>query len=117
MIRKSPFATTVRAGLIRALALGVAFAFWLAPAAAQTEISGIDPVARRIDPHTVGYNSDYYYVTNPWSETKRREAARNARPSMLRYPGGTSSSYWDAYHARIFRDVSTIDSAYGNPAG
>ena len=64
----------------------------------------------------VGYNSDYYYVSNPWSSEKRVQAAAKARPGLLRYPGGTSANYWDVYHARLFHDVSAIDVADADPA-
>nr|MDQ2687985.1 hypothetical protein [Armatimonadota bacterium] len=95
--------------------IGLAVAF-LTVSAHAADIVGIAPTSRPIYPNMVGYNSDYYYTTNPWSSATRRQAAVKARPGMLRYPGGTSSTYWDAYHSRIFRDVAKIDPADGDPA-
>ncbi len=100
-----------------AVALALAFLGNARLAAGEPiQVTGIAAEGRRIDPHMVGYNSDYYYVTDPWSSDARRAAAAKARPSMLRYPGGTSASYWDAYRSRMFRDVPAIDPADGNPA-
>lgn len=83
--------------------------------AAPVDIVGIAKLARPIYPNMVGYNSDYYYVTDPWHTPSRIRAAITARPGMLRYPGGTSSNYWDPYHSRLFHDVPKIDVADTNP--
>lgn len=80
------------------------------------EIVGVSEAERAIYPNMIGYNSDYYYMNDPWSSDTRRAAALQTRPGMLRYPGGTSSSYWDAYNSRIFHDVEALDPADGNPA-
>jgi len=96
-------------------AVCVAGLFVAAPASAA-DIVGISKAARPIYPNMVGYNSDYYYVTNPWSSEKRVRAAVKARPGILRYPGGTSSTYWDVYHSRLFRDLPKMDPADTDPA-
>lgn len=87
----------------------------VAPVSAAN-IVGISKAARPIYPNMVGYNSDYYYLTNPWSNEKRLRAAIKARPGLLRYPGGTSSTYWDVYHSRLFHDLPKIDPAETDPA-
>lgn len=84
--------------------------------ASAAEVVDVGANARAIYPQLAGYNSDYYYTTNPWESATRLRAATAARPGLLRYPGGTSSSYWDVYRSRIFRDVAAIDPANSNPA-
>lgn len=86
------------------------------PAAFGANIVGIAKTARTLYPNMVGYNSDYYYATNPWSDANRLQAAVKSRPALLRYPGGTSANYWDAYHSRLFHDVPKIDTADADPA-
>lgn len=99
-------------------ALSSTAAFAAPTVAAPTVISivGVSKAVRPIYPNMVGYNSDYYYVTDPWSSEKRLQAAVKSRPGLLRYPGGTSANYWDAYHSRLFRDVLKIDAADADPA-
>ena len=95
--------------------IGIA-AFALAQTPPTVAIEGVAEKGRSIDPGMVGYNSDFYSTTNPWETARRREAAAKAHPGTLRYPGGTSANYWDAYHSRMFHDVETVDAKDGNPA-
>ncbi len=64
-------------------------------------------------PHLAGYNNQTAAIAEPWSSETRREALARARPALLRYPGGTVSTYWDMLQDRLFRLGKGIDLEAG----
>lgn len=64
-------------------------------------------------PHLAGYNNQTAAISEPWRSETRREALVRARPALLRYPGGTVSTYWDMRQDRLFRLGEGIDLEAG----
>ncbi|UXX80998.1 choice-of-anchor D domain-containing protein [Reichenbachiella carrageenanivorans] len=58
--------------------------------------------AQPIYPKMAGYNSNTANIPNPWTSSGRRETWEKSEAGLIRYPGGTVSSYWDHKKDRMF---------------
>lgn len=63
---------------------------------------------RSILVNATGYNPRNYIYTNPWSNTDLNQnfllGLQNSEAHIIRYPGGTFTSFWDYDWNRVFRD-------------
>ena len=95
--------------LRRSAAVPLLLALAASPVGAQIQVTGYG-ASRTILPHLLGYNNQMSATANPWSSASRRGALVAARPGVMRYPGGTVSSYWDTFHGRRFSAAAAIDA-------
>ncbi|MBB3697206.1 choice-of-anchor D domain-containing protein [Flammeovirga yaeyamensis] len=68
---------------------------------AQISISGEDEGVK-ILPDMAGYNNNTTNIFNPWSNDARRNTWVKTNSPLIRYPGGTVSTYWDHRKGRLF---------------
>lgn len=64
-------------------------------------------------PHAAGYNNQTAPMLEPWQIETRREGLVKARPTLLRYPGGSVANYWDMQRDKLFTPVVEIDPEGG----
>jgi hypothetical protein len=55
-----------------------------------------------LSPHLVGFNNQAAAIGEPWDVDTRREGFLRTRARLIRYPGGTVSTYWDMRQDRMF---------------
>ncbi|MBK1875502.1 hypothetical protein [Pelagicoccus mobilis] len=90
------------------------FLFGLSSAlASQLTATGSGPEIT-IQPHLIGYNNQTAFSWNPWNNADNRDSLALARPSHLRYPGGTVSTYWDFRSGKLFKGADQVDATSGN---
>lgn len=53
-------------------------------------------------PDMAGYNSNTANMWNPWDKSTRRSSWKQSGAPLIRYPGGTVSTYWDHRKDRLF---------------
>lgn len=53
-----------------------------------------------------GLNIELSRIKEPWSNEKYIRVIDSMKPSIIRYPGGTVSSFWDFENNRLFPDKS-----------
>lgn len=97
--------------LLRALLLATTAS--LAVAAELTPGPPGDALAIR--PELIGYNNQLASAFNPWANANRRAGLLASRAALLRYPGGTVSSYWDFVNGRLFDSADAIDATDTTP--
>ncbi len=58
-------------------------------------------------PDGIGFNWNTQLIQNPWtSSTLYTNLLQTVNPGMLRYPGGTTSNYWDFKNDIEFSDIN-----------
>ncbi|MBK1875504.1 hypothetical protein [Pelagicoccus mobilis] len=57
----------------------------------------------------LGYNNQTGGTPEPWNNKQRLKSLVKASPAMLRYPGGTISTYWDMRNDRVFKSGPAVD--------
>lgn len=79
---------------------------------AQITIDG-DDLSVPMYPKMAGYNSNTTNLVDPWSQTGRQESWIKGSSGLIRYPGGTVSTYWDCEKGRLFGMNEDIDISDG----
>lgn len=74
--------------------------------------AGVGP-AVPLSPHLVGFNNQGAAIREPWDVDTRREGFLRTRARLLRYPGGTVSTYWDMRQDRMFALGDQVSPADG----
>lgn len=74
--------------------------------------AGVGP-AVALSPHFLGFNNQTAGIREPWDVETRREGFLRARARLIRYPGGTVSSYWDMLRDRMFSPGEQVSPAEG----
>jgi len=69
---------------------------------------GVGP-AIPISPHFVGLNNQSASIFEPWNVDARREGFLRTRARLIRYAGGTVSTYWDMQRDRMFPLGEQVD--------
>ncbi|OHX63911.1 choice-of-anchor D domain-containing protein [Flammeovirga pacifica] len=68
---------------------------------AQIDITG-EKNKVTILPDMAGYNNNTTNLVDPWSNQGRRNTWVESSSPLIRFPGGTVSSYWDHRNERLF---------------
>ncbi|BDC99174.1 T9SS type A sorting domain-containing protein [Persicobacter psychrovividus] len=84
---------------------------------AQLSVTGAGN-AQKIYKEMAGFNSQTATTNNPWNNANMRSAFEKTGSPLIRYPGGTVSTYWDYQEARLFNvtegeiDVNSTNRAF-----